>query len=134
LNSDLSAGGATGVMPGDEPELLRVSVVRDRGVVVVELAGEVDLVTGARLRAAMATELAARPPVLVIDLDDVLFFSSVGLSSLALAQRDAVELGVELRVVATSNRTLRPLQITGMSEALAIYASRAAALAGPNRD
>lgn len=106
--------------------------VLDAGeAVVVAVGGEIDLVTAARLEQALASAVAARPRVLVVDLDGVEFFTSVGLTALALVQRAAAERHIELRVVATGRATLRPLEITGMLDDLALYPSRAEALAGP---
>ncbi|MBV8993981.1 MAG: STAS domain-containing protein, partial [Pseudonocardiales bacterium] len=70
------------------------------------------------------------PELMVVDLEGVGFLGSMGLTALALTERVAREQGVELRVVATSHATLRPLEITGMATDLAVYASRAEALAG----
>jgi anti-anti-sigma factor len=95
----------------------------------VRVAGEVDLGTAARLRTILADELAAKPSTLVIDLDQVSFFTSLGLTALALAQRDAQERNIDLRVVATTRATLRPMQITGMIDDLAVYDSYAEAVA-----
>ncbi|NMH99501.1 STAS domain-containing protein [Pseudonocardia acidicola] len=105
-------------------------VGREGDAVVVVVGGEIDLVTGARLGDTLTAELTAGPKVLVVDLEQVRFFTSVGLTALALAQRMAQERGVDLRVVATTRTTLRPLQITGMVDDLAIYPSRTDALSG----
>ena len=95
---------------------------------VVAIAGEIDLVTAAGLDETLQAELEAEPAVLVLDLTGVDFFTSVGLTAVALAQRGAEERGIALRVVADSRRVLRPLQITGMDRTLALHPSRAAAL------
>jgi anti-sigma B factor antagonist len=113
-----------------EESLLEVHVQRGEGLTTVRVAGEVDLGTAARLRTILADELAAKPSTLVIDLDQVSFFTSLGLTALALAQRDAQERNIDLRVVATTRATLRPMQITGMIDDLAVYDSYAAAIAG----
>lgn len=97
--------------------------------VVVIATGEIDMLTVARLREELIAQIKVRPEILVVDLEGVGFFGSMGLAALALAQRAAQEGGVDLRVVANSRATLRPLQITGMTADLAVYASRTAALA-----
>ena len=54
--------------------------------------------TSAPRRTILADELAAEPSdTLVVDLDQVSFFTSLGLTALALAQRDARERGIDLR-------------------------------------
>jgi anti-sigma B factor antagonist len=113
-----------------EESPLEVRVQRGEGLTTVRVAGEVDLGTAARLRTILADELAAGPSTLVIDLDQVSFFTSLGLTALALAQRDAQERSIDLRVVATTRATLRPMQITGMIDDLAVYDSYAEAIAG----
>lgn len=102
--------------------------------IVVVVAGEIDLLVADRLRELLTEQVSAHPEVLVIDLEEVQFFGSTGLTTLALIQRTAREEGVDLRVVATSRATLRPLQITGMADEFAIYASRRDALAGCSSD
>jgi anti-sigma B factor antagonist len=112
------------------PEPMPLEVLRDGPVSTVVVAGEVDLLTADHLRDTLMEQVAARPEVLVVDLDAVEFLSSMGLAALALTQRAAHETGVVLRVVASTQVTLRPLQVTSMTDQLAVYASRAEALAG----
>ena len=138
LDNHMADGGpqALGLSPapdaspgiGDESPL-EVHVQRGNGLTTVRVAGEVDLGTAARLRTILADEQAAKPSTLVIDLDQVSFFTSLGLTALALAQRDAQERNIDLRVVATTRATLRPMQITGMIDDLAVYDSYAEAVA-----
>lgn len=119
-----------------EPTEDRITILvrREGDSVVVLVGGEVDLATGARLNQTLAAEIATGPALIVIDLDQVSFFTSVGLTALALAQRAALERNVEFRVVATGRAILRPLQITGMADDMAIYPTLTAALAGGRID
>lgn len=114
---------------GDEVESIGVSVVRDANAVVVIVSGEVDLLTANELLDALTAQVEKHRGRLIVDLDAVRFLSSSGLSALALADRAAREHCVDLRVVATSRVTLRPLQITRMTEQLAVFGSRADAMA-----
>ena len=114
---------------GDEVESIGVSVVRDANAVVVIVSGEVDLLTANELLDALTAQVEKHRGRLIVDLDAVRFLSSSGLSALALADRAAREHSVDLRVVATSRVTLRPLQITRMTEQLAVFGSRADAMA-----
>jgi anti-anti-sigma factor len=120
---------AAHVQQDTDEEMMSLTVLHDGRAAIVAVTGEIDLATAATLRDALSAELAAGPDVLIVDLDGVEFFTSVGLTTLALTQRSAEERGVALRVIATSRATLRPLQITGMAEDLALYASRADAIA-----
>ncbi|MFC4949152.1 STAS domain-containing protein [Pseudonocardia sp. GCM10023141] len=126
-NDDLSASGSVNVFGGDDA--MGIHVHREGPVTVVAVSGDVDLLTADHLRDTLAAEVAVRPGVLVVDLDSVEFLSSTGLAALALAHRAAVAAGVALRIVATSRVTLRPLQVTSMTEELFVFGSRADALA-----
>lgn len=111
-------------------EILNMDILPCGEAVLVVVSGEIDVVTADRLNATLTAAADEGPKILVVDLEKVQFFGSTGLTALALTQRAARERGVELRVVATSRSTLLPLRITGMMDSLAVYASRAEALAG----
>lgn len=128
-NDDLTSRN-TGSVPAFVADPgMRLDVHHDGGTTIVAVSGEVDLMTADRLRETLLAEVANRPTMLLVDLDGVEFLSSTGLAALALAHRAAVEGGVALSVVATSRVTLRPLQLTSMTEELSVFASRADALA-----
>ncbi|MFC8527292.1 STAS domain-containing protein [Nocardia sp. NPDC057227] len=92
--------------------------------VVVTAAGEVDMVTAARLREAL--DAAQRTPGIptVLDLSRVDFFDSSGLEVLVDVHHRA-----RLRVVASA-AVRRPLGVTGLDRVLDVYDDLAAALAG----
>lgn len=116
----------------DEPSSaspLQLEVQRDVRATVVAVAGEVDMASSERMREAMFAELRTGPDLLVVDLADVRFFPSSGISALALLDRAARDAGVTLRVVANARSVLRPLQITELFDELNVHASRAEALA-----
>ena len=57
----------------------------------------------------------------VIDLNAVTFFSSIGLAALVSAVKQADELDKALRIVVGGNRAVRrPLEATGMDTALGV--------------
>jgi anti-anti-sigma factor len=112
---------------------MALAVLRDGETVTVAVNGEIDLMTVARLSETVSSEMAKSPKVLVVDLDGVGFLASMGITALALAERDARDKGIDFRVVASSRATLRPLAITGMTDQLAVYASRADAVSGAAR-
>ena len=91
----------------------------DTGVLLT-VTGEVDSSTAPSLRAAVDSAFADRVPTLTVDLDGVTFLDSAGLCVLAGAHRRAAEGGVLLRVVASSRAVIRPLQITGLYDLLAV--------------
>jgi anti-anti-sigma factor len=117
----------------DDDEI-SLTVLSDGGLVTVAVRGEIDLMTVTRLSDTLSAEMAKVPAVLVVDLEGVGFLASMGITALALAEREAAEKGIAFRVVASGRGTLRPLQITGMTDLLDVYPSRRAALAaGPVR-
>lgn len=122
--SDLNA--LVGTVSDDDD--MTLAVLRDDTVVTVVVKGEIDLMTVARFGETLSLEMAKAPPILIVDLDGVEFLASMGITTLALAERDATRAGVDLRIVASGRSTLRPLEITGMTEQLAVYASRGEAL------
>jgi anti-sigma B factor antagonist len=97
---------------------------------VVEVAGELDILTAPRLLDALRALLRERSPVLVVDLSAVEFMGSAGLFVLAETHRDAGT-HTSLRIVAPGRVTLRPLQVTGLDTVLNLYRSRPDALAAP---
>jgi anti-anti-sigma factor len=66
--------------------------------VVVEVSGEVDLCTVARLAAVLDENLRGHPGVLRIDLGQVRFLGAAGIRVLLRAQRHAEAAGVHLVV------------------------------------
>lgn len=94
-------------------------------MVVVHVAGEVDILTAADLATVLCTAAdAAHPPgPLVIDLTGTRFFSAAGLTLLIATQQRCRERQLTLRVVATHRSVLRPLQITGLDRLLDITLS-----------
>lgn len=104
--------------------------VNDTGV-VVHVAGELDLITAPGLVGELTTARAeARPPgPLVIDLTDVTFMASVGLGILIEHDRLCRKVDVELRVVAGNRSIARTITLTGLDDALAVFATLPEALA-----
>jgi len=117
-------------------ELITVSAHRIGAVQVVSVAGEVDLLTAPQLRAAIEAAFAdAGSSMVVVDLTDVGFLASAGLGALVEAVEQAQQRRQPLRVVVDHNRpVIRPLQISGLSDVLAVYETVEAALAGVPKD
>lgn len=84
--------------------------------VVVEVAGEVDMLTSPQLRAAVLDQFGAPAGVelVVLSLDDVTFLGTSGLAVLIEVREAAHSAGVELRLACTARRVLRPLTIAGL--------------------
>lgn len=86
------------------------------GQVVIEVGGEVDMLTSPQLRAAVLKHFADGSGVelVVVALDDVVFLGTSGLAVLIEVRDTAHEAGVVLRLACTARRVLRPLAIAGL--------------------
>jgi anti-sigma B factor antagonist len=90
-------------------------------VAVVLIGGDVDLETSADVAETIQQAVDLRPPVLVLDLTDVSFLSSIGLSVLIETKEETSKAGVVLRLVASQRAVLHPMQITGLTAFFDIY-------------
>lgn len=106
-----------------------VDVEQHGTAVVLRVAGELDLVTTPILSEASTRALRSRPPVLVIDLTDVTFLASIGMSAIVAAHEAGGD-HTKVRVVGGSRDTLRPIRVTGLDNLLSIYPDLSSALAG----
>jgi anti-sigma B factor antagonist len=97
---------------------------------LVEVSGEVDLLTAPQLRETVFAALTGQPPVVVIDLLAVSFFGSAGLAVLIEAQQQA-STHSEIRLVASGPVTVRPLQATGLAAVFVTCGSQTEALDPP---
>ncbi|WP_246195483.1 STAS domain-containing protein [Halopolyspora algeriensis] len=96
---------------------------------VLPVAGDVDMVTAPKFEEALTSTLNERPEKLVVELTEVDFFASAGLSALVAAYQQA-EGNTELCVVAPNTATARPLQVTALDRRIPVHASRQEALSG----
>ncbi|NBH03240.1 STAS domain-containing protein [Amycolatopsis sp. SID8362] len=104
-------------------------VLEDRaGVAVLRVEGALDLALAPKLRQLAERATRSRPALLVIDLTDVTFLASAGMAELVRAHRGQTA-AAPLRVVASGRITLRPLELTRLTDELAIYPSLSEALA-----
>jgi anti-sigma B factor antagonist len=124
----------TGVPPSDDlrpSQVLRVHRRADDAGIVVHVAGELDLLTAPDLDDELTKARAeAKPPrLLVVDLTDLTFMGSVGLSILITHDRLCHEADMELRVVAGNRTIARTITQTGLDDTLTVYTTLAEALA-----
>jgi anti-sigma B factor antagonist len=95
--------------------------------VVLAVVGEVDLVTAPVLEESISTAFAREPDMVVVDLSEVSFLASVGMSILIGCNERAGD--TEFRLVASGAATFRPLELTGVADTISIYPTRDQALA-----
>ncbi|MFG1798248.1 STAS domain-containing protein [Nocardia sp. NPDC049149] len=102
---------------------MRLSWVHSAAVLTV--SGEVDAVSAPQLQSEIENALGYEPSLLVVDLSQVGFFGSAGLSVLLLALETMRE--DKLRVVA-SPQVRRPIEVTGLDAILGLFETLHAAL------
>lgn len=105
--------------------MLTVAHSRVDGMPVVAAQGEIDITSAPQLRAALETvPVGEQSPI--VDLSQVAFMGSVGLSVLLAASEQASP--QRLRVV-VSSQVRRPIEVTGLDQVLALYDTLDQALA-----
>jgi anti-sigma B factor antagonist len=107
----------------------QLTVVRETAgeAVVVSVDGEVDAFTLHLLEAELAASLQAS--VVVVDLSEVSFLGSCGISALMSHHQRLAGLGSAVRLVVPPHQPVeRALRITGITEELPVFASRPDAL------
>ncbi|MCE5291254.1 MAG: STAS domain-containing protein [Nocardiaceae bacterium] len=107
----------TEIQPTDVGLWTEQSVVRD--ALVLKVFGYIDLSTAEVLENALAKILDDLQSLLVIDLSQVEFLGSAGLSILA---RTHQRLSAPQRMaIVVNNIAARPLEITGLDKVLSVY-------------
>ncbi|SFW67568.1 STAS domain-containing protein [Amycolatopsis australiensis] len=110
------------------PSGLAIAVKTFDDVAVVSVAGDVDHDVRAMLRETLAVALVRRPRAVVVDLAEVRFFGSTGLSALAWLHQAAETAAIEVTLVATQRSVLKPLTITRLDTLFPIHPTVTAAL------
>ena len=95
---------------------------------VIAVSGELDIHTAPDLTEVLSPALAAGRPV-VVDLTDVTFMDSSGLSVFVTALTRAREAGTSLGLVIAEPRVMRVFSITGIDTLIDIHATLDLAIA-----
>lgn len=101
---------------------------QDEGV-VVRVTGALDLALAPKVQQFVDRAARLHPELLVLDLTGVDFLASAGMAVLVKANRAQVA-PTKVRVVAAERVVLRPLEMTRLTDELAIYPTLAEAFAG----
>ena len=109
---------------GDE---VSVTVRRERGVVIAEVAGDMDLSTVPGLRERLLEAAGGGEP-LIVDLNRVSFIDSAGLGVLVAVHRRAAQRGGSLHAVCSRPPTRKLLWMTGVDKRIPLSATVAGAL------
>jgi anti-sigma B factor antagonist len=134
--SETQANESSGSNPlrrgGDADDQITLSTrTAAPGQVVIEVGGEVDMLTSPQLRSAVLDQFAEGSGVelVVLALDGVTFLGTSGLAALIEVRETAHSSGVELRLACTARRVLRPLTIAGLVPLFDIHDTLEQALA-----
>ncbi len=87
---------------------------------ILAVSGELDLAAAGSLEEELDRVLEAGPPVIVVDLKELDFIDSTGLSVLVRAHQRAQESGLELGLVNPGTQVERLLSLTGLAQRLTL--------------
>lgn len=87
---------------------------------IVEVSGELDLAAASSLEEELDRALDSGSPLIVIDLKELDFIDSTGLSVLVRAHQRAQESGLELGLVNPGAQVERLLSLTGLASRLTL--------------
>jgi anti-anti-sigma factor len=94
---------------------------------VVQARGDVDIVTRPTLEIELSESLVPAPITLLIDLTEVDFLASDGLSALVELNNRCQVCGTALRIV-TPTSVRNTIELAGLDDTLTLYGSRSDAL------
>lgn len=97
---------------------------------ILALSGIVDMAAAPMVADHVKAVLRERPSMLIVDLTEVTFLASAGMSVLMEAHYRCGELGLTFRVVARGSVTLRPMHLLGIDNLLHLYPTVDDALIG----
>ena len=112
---------------------LEIEIKAEDGRYVVTPRGEVDLVSQIQLKEAINELVVAGHVDIIVDLDETTFLDSTGLGALIGARRKTHAFMGSFAIVCTKERLLKLFRITSLDKVFAIHATRADALARPER-
>src|SRR5690625_233584 len=90
------------------------------GVIMVMVSGAVDLQTAPQVSGALP-QAQQQATAVGLDLRQVEFLGSAGLSALVDAARRSDETGGRLAILATNHAVVRAVQVTGLDEVLRVF-------------
>ncbi|RKT89087.1 anti-anti-sigma factor [Saccharopolyspora antimicrobica] len=97
-------------------------------VLLMEVAGEIELINAPRVESAIMEAFDERPAALILDFSGVTFLSSAGLAVLVRSRNRAGD-DIAFRVVVDGPATARPIQLTGLDQEIEVFSTRDQAVA-----
>ncbi|OLF08231.1 STAS domain-containing protein [Actinophytocola xanthii] len=104
-----------------------VALEQQHGTVVLRVTGALDLALAPKLQQQFDRALRSEPELVVIDLTAVDFLASAGMAVLITAHRQLESPG-RVHIVAAGRITLRPMEITRLTDELVVFPTLSAAL------
>jgi anti-anti-sigma factor len=98
----------------------RVEVQRHGRVAVIAVTGELDLATGPQLEAELHGISASDTELVIVDLRNLEFMDSTGLSIIVRAHQRLTGEGCQLGLVKGSPQVQRLLDLTGVADRIAL--------------
>lgn len=95
---------------------------------IIKLAGEIDLCCTPELRNALGSEAATRPETLIVDLSEVTFIDSSGLSALIECWRNMREQGGTLVITGAKGEVLEVFRLTRIDNLISLFPTEMEAL------
>jgi len=113
----------------DNPDGVVQKVRRQSGVIILDLAGDVDLHCATGLRSRLIEIMNEKPPLAVINLSRVDFMDSSGLATLIEALQLSRRFGGQLRLAGIRERVRSIFEIARLDTIFQIFNTEAEALA-----
>jgi anti-anti-sigma factor len=95
---------------------VEISKSVEDNIMVLEIKGEVDAYTSQDLNKTLADVLGDGYHQIVVEVSQMTFISSAGIRALLYAQREAVQLDGEVRLVGPTDQVRRIFEIAGFFE------------------
>jgi anti-sigma B factor antagonist len=116
------------------PHFALVEEQVDGGIDVAAVSGEIHVSTAPRFRYALEAIIDSGDGALVLDLSDVVFIDSTGLSVLLTGLRQISQRGGNMVLVCKNPTVLRLFQITSLDSTFEIVPDRPTAIARVSGD
>ena len=101
---------------------------RDGGVVVITIAGELELRAGADLKSRLSDAVDSGARTIVVDMSAVTFIDSTGLGALVGGLKRVRAVDGELALVCVDRSIVRIFEITGLDRVFPLHETLADAL------
>jgi anti-anti-sigma factor len=108
----------------------RVEVLSEKGATILAVSGELDLASSPALEEELERASDAGVELLILDLRDLEFMDSTGLSVVLKASQRAQDGGQRFRLVKGSQQVQRLLNLTGVAERMTVVDSPEELLGG----